>query len=1662
MTDTTEAVAHLTKRAVIATFNEEDASPRVRVNCLNRREIVALVELLRDWQPAGGQKVRVAVTAREPWAGLRVSDIVPSQGESPTTLRNTRGIWVVLIEGDDYTDKQGWQEVLQVSDHDLLEERAAREFLIQILTNREPPAVLLDVLEKVHEILMSSEGGRLPIRNWIDFVRASTRCIERKEILDAPTVWKAVGSVLPEVGLFADERLGDVNETDRQRLLRRNCNESSRIVADSDENWRDRLLEVVERVEFVEPTGEAAVDQEAVRAAAGQVLTTFGREATRGLEFRYWEQIAQGGKPKKGLGARIRDHLSNMHPTRVEEFERLDVESGIDARNPDDAEKLLNYVADGERPSLAALLEKKHRTALERTANPRGPRTRSPLSDLVRVIADMVAERDAVGDEPSDQAPPALLIQPRTTSNENEHSRALFAWLFGKTLKDLILALPDEGYSLRLSDDLLGRIDFHESDEDDATDVNGSSDLFEVLELRLVWLDGLDAEKRIEWDPKETPGLVALWRLCARSEVPYWRPSRESSFDEWLAGSLQSIRMLGGVQDAEEIESHGAATTWDRTRQQYLERLSNEGLSIATIEEYVDEFRIMLSALREQHVPAGAGLPEVETIVRRDFFLGDEGAACLATHPIRLRWIAAYLAKMAHLLESALARKLVTNPVNPDLYFSQILTASPQAQPPVAVFDERLLLAVREQDWHELYAPLKDERGEKRDWLADLDDGAIDDVADTINQYLAAYPYKADGLHLLYIVRRFGARGLRRLVKSILERARAVGTTLTLSLFVDTLEVRAVEEALQDFDDADHRAYSNQPPLRVNLYPWPDPDNGLPDVSPVGPFVDVAVIPNLFGAATRTQESTLAGSRITGTFDPLLDEPTRLEAVRSGSGPSTAVSRVLLPEGQDEILQDWSTIVTRQFRGSPVSDSPDEEDIDHITIRVSLDRNREFFDALHACSHWVVTVDAFVGREQIEALKDGPDVIRVKTGVGANGGYRLVVSSKVGREFVQARVARRLREQLSSSVLPNPDAPAVEIYDRASKLVPGIVLRSLGLGRTTAEMVGLVLARSRIEQAEPAVVGASGFQSWISLDEHVEWSGGHTKVRADLVRFVGRVDGGTLKLQIDVVEAKMRRQVQVGRADAQLDRSIALLTAAFGGDGENNVDYVDKDVWSRLIWRAIEQSSAAADATPAATHVVSSSERQVGLDPSMKADLRECKCEIESIRGVLVSLTDDTVARDGVTPSGHRWLRMTMDEVAETIKRFTEPGTYPLHSDGSSEATRPPRTSVLHEDSAGDTRHVESSPAGPSLTESSNPQVRGGATATARKRLQDLIDALLTRKVEVRPASEDEALEGPGFYLFRIVLGPGVRPQAVTSLAEDLQYQLGLEAGQIPRIYVDRGAMVVEIPKRDEERYYVSADDLWNEFEWRSDRLVAPLGRDVRDRPVAVDFSSNRSPHLLIGGMTGGGKSVALEALLLGLVRHYSPSQLELRIVDPKGNEFTAFEKLPHVGKPLGMDADDAIEILERTCEQMDERYREMKRLSQERNTSVRDITSYNALVGPNAAFKWIVIVLDEFADLTSDKEDKKAIEGLLQRIAQKARACGIHAIVATQKPSAEVISTTTRSNLGAQLALRVRSAIDSKVIMEATGAESLAGNGDGFLRLSGEEPVRLQCAKVD
>jgi DNA segregation ATPase FtsK/SpoIIIE-like protein len=264
---------------------------------------------------------------------------------------------------------------------------------------------------------------------------------------------------------------------------------------------------------------------------------------------------------------------------------------------------------------------------------------------------------------------------------------------------------------------------------------------------------------------------------------------------------------------------------------------------------------------------------------------------------------------------------------------------------------------------------------------------------------------------------------------------------------------------------------------------------------------------------------------------------------------------------------------------------------------------------------------------------------------------------------------------------------------------------------------------------------------------------------------------------------------------------------------------------------------------------------------------------------------------------------------------------------------------------------------------------------------------------------------------------------------------------------------VIEVPKLPAERYDVLAESLWERAAWPADELYAPIGEDIAGEVVGINFSSSMTPHLLIAGTTGSGKSVALEAILAGLCSRQPAERLHLHLVDPKGTELLRFENSPQLhGGDIAFSGEDAIEILESLVEEMQSRstiFREMR---------VSSLVAHNAKCAAAAVLPWHLVVLDEYADLVSDKDERKAIEGLLQRLAQKGRSAGIHVVVATQRPSADIITPVIRSNLPAQLALRVKSAVDSRIILDEAGAEALAGHGDALFRT--ETGVRrIQCA---
>jgi DNA phosphorothioation-dependent restriction protein DptH len=338
---------------------------------------------------------------------------------------------------------------------------------------------------------------------------------------------------------------------------------------------------------------------------------------------------------------------------------------------------------------------------------------------------------------------------------------------------------------------------------------------------------------------------------------------------------------------------------------------------------------------------------------------------------------------------------------------------------------------------------------------------------------------------------------------------------------------------------------------------------------------------------------------------------------------------------------------------------------------------------------------------------------------------------------------------------------------------------------------------------------------------------------------------------------------------------------------------------------------------------------------------------------------------------------------------------------------------------------------------------------------QQIIDCYYSYNIPVtKPTHEAAFVEGPASILFRVELNPGTDPKRVFEKSQSLKLSLKLEQEQEVGFAIDKGCVTIDVPKSLEQRYFVDQNDIWPRWQRAPNALEVPLGEDRFGNVIKLNFSSSNCPHLLIGGTTGSGKSEALNTILYGMVKHYSEQELRLMLIDPKGTELNDFEHYPHIIGKIGFDDEDALQLLTEAVAEMQSRYAQFKA------QNVRSLADYNAKVSTEERIPWWVLVLDEYADLTSDKDMKKVIEAELKRLAQKARAAGIHLIIATQKPSADVISTNLRSNLPAQLALRVKNGTESRVILDEQGAEVLNGKGDAYLKSEGKL-VRIQCARV-
>jgi len=345
-----------------------------------------------------------------------------------------------------------------------------------------------------------------------------------------------------------------------------------------------------------------------------------------------------------------------------------------------------------------------------------------------------------------------------------------------------------------------------------------------------------------------------------------------------------------------------------------------------------------------------------------------------------------------------------------------------------------------------------------------------------------------------------------------------------------------------------------------------------------------------------------------------------------------------------------------------------------------------------------------------------------------------------------------------------------------------------------------------------------------------------------------------------------------------------------------------------------------------------------------------------------------------------------------------------------------------------------------------------------------IIETLLNYKIEI---TKIRATIGPTVTLYEIVPAPGVKISKIKNLEDDIALSLAALGIRIIAPIPGKGTIGIEVPNK--KKQIVSLREMLESEKFQNSKMALPiaLGKTISNEVFIADLA--KMPHLLIAGATGQGKSVGINTILCSLLYKKHPSQLKLILVDPKKVElfpYNSIDKhflgmLPDQVEPIITDTSKVVETVNSLCIEMDERYDLLKK------ARARNIKEYNEKftsrkLNPQNGHKflpYIVLVIDEFADLimTAGKE----IEMPIARLAQLARAIGIHLVVATQRPSVNIITGIIKANFPARLAFKVTSKIDSRTILDAGGADQLIGRGDMLLNV-GSNIVRLQCAFVD
>lgn len=822
----------------------------------------ALRRIAQSLSESPDRQVVVKVGTSEPIVGVPTEYLLDPQDQLTKWRNSGHGTAVLLFEWGESPDAQGLAAMNALDDaailgdyHDAGErgfDRLMAEAWLEAGGIGTVPALMATSLPKIWCAITEEEPRSL--HRWAAFLVETARKVAATQVHTPDVVYPEISAALPALDLFPDRGLF-IKPAALPARIKKNVSVSAFKQPTGKEITEDDLIDRIATTEFSkESLDYIGTDSETAKTRMRSLVLDLNRSGSSPQDPRQlrceqdltlWLEVFEQKSKKIGLGQQIRQEIEKAAAERIDEFDAMMIEDSLDRGDQESAQRFLDEAPTNGEP-LADLLSKRSRRKVEKLAFPDSQFVQDPLRALLRELTYFADEEEG-----------SVIVGIEGNQEAGRWSRWLFAFLYARTLRDV-----QDSTGLRLTLEvkncLLDLVMPPLPADDEPFDPNT-----EWAPLRiLVEMDGA-AQRRFRWDPLGIPGQIALAAL-----IHSWRnpPGHASNltFDTFLE-KFNDPRLWQVDKPAVVPATHFAGQL-ERLKREHYERFS-DGLDAGKINDYVREWERILREARTTLVPNNAPNTDLEAVVLTDIVgLADNRMMMLATHPLKLRWLAKNYGETAGSIETALNKEggLSLNQENEDLFFDAIDRISPHGTPAVLVGPGgTIAIPMRESAGHEEYAPVRYGGNESKDWLSSVDETAIDEMVRVITDYLTTYPHKLDGLRVLLLDR----NGDPVLPMRVAKQMRAKNPRLKVDLVV--LAPQATHhEIIQGFDlqfsSTEMSEDSFLPDVQLILQAW-EPDQEA-DLSELENTIDLALAPALFGTQTSIKESTKKES-LSGSFN---------------------------------------------------------------------------------------------------------------------------------------------------------------------------------------------------------------------------------------------------------------------------------------------------------------------------------------------------------------------------------------------------------------------------------------------------------------------------------------------------------------------------------------------------------------------------------------------------------------------------------------------------------------------------------------------------------------------------------------------------------------------------------------------------------------------------